>query len=335
MRLLFIGGTRFIGRGAVAALVMDGHEVAVFHRGQTNTPLPERVQHIHGDLANLDDYRDTFRQFAPDVVVHMMLMEQGDATQMMRVFRGVVPRVVVISSMDVYRAWGRLLNTEPGTPEPVPLTENSPLREEHYPYRNQLMDESDWRYFYDKIMVEQVAMQFPKPAATVLRLPMVYGEYDYQTRVAPFVQRMDDGREVILLDERQANWYPPLGYVGNIAHAIKLAATDERAARRIYHVAQPHTSAPTYAEWVRAIGEAAGWAGDIVSLPPERLPKALRMNPRGQDVTVDISRIREELGYTEIVAFDEGIRRTVAHVREHVLPGAEPIDYSDEDAALR
>lgn len=44
-------------------------------------------------------------------------------------FRGIAARAVVISSSDVYRAFGRLWRTEPGPPDPVPLTEESPLRE--------------------------------------------------------------------------------------------------------------------------------------------------------------------------------------------------------------
>ena len=39
MRLLFIGGTSFIGRHAVELAVDDGHEVTVFHRGRTNPGL--------------------------------------------------------------------------------------------------------------------------------------------------------------------------------------------------------------------------------------------------------------------------------------------------------
>ncbi len=333
MNILMIGGTRFIGRAAAHHLAAAGHTVTVFHRGKSNNPLPDGIQHIHGELANLDDFRDEFRALEPDVVIHMLLMDQGQATQMMRVFRGVTERVVVVSSADVYAAFGRLLNTEPGDPLPVPLTEQSALREERYPYRNQLMKD-DWRYYYDKISVEETALALGRPAATVVRLPMVYGPYDPQQRIAAYLQRMDDGRPFIALDARQYSWRAPRGYVENMGHALALAATEANAAWRIYHVAEPHDAALTEAEWVRAIGEAAGWRGNVVAVPPENLPKPLRFNPHGQDVTLDSARIRAELGYAEGVSFKAGLARTVAWTREHVLPKLPPIDYGDENALV-
>ena len=332
MRILFIGGTRFIGRNTVLHLVQRGHDVAVFHRGQSNNPLPDAVQHLHGDRAHLDDHRESFEAFAPDVVVHMNLMEQGDATAMMRVFRGIAERVVVVSSADVYRAWGRLLNTEPGPVEPIPLTEISPLREERYPYRNQL--NKDWRYYYDKIHVEQVAMKMRKPPASVLRLPMVYGEYDYQRRVASYLQRMDDGREVILIDARTANWIAPRGYVENIGHALAQVVTDDRAEKRIYNVAEQPEAAMTEAEWIYAIGRAAGWSGRVIPVRPELLPPPARLNTHGQNITLDSTRIREELGYEEVVSFEEGVQRTVVWDRENTLPDMEPVDYSADDRII-
>ena len=39
MKLLFIGGTSFVGRHAVEAAVEAGHDVTVFHRGRTNDDL--------------------------------------------------------------------------------------------------------------------------------------------------------------------------------------------------------------------------------------------------------------------------------------------------------
>lgn len=332
MRVLFIGGTRFIGRWAVVQLVEAGHDVAVFHRGETSNDLPDSVTHIYGDIANLDDYRDTFRQFAPDVAVHMRVLEQGEATQMMRVLRGVAERLLVISSVDVYRAWGRLINSEPAEIQPMPLTENSPLREEKYPYRNEI--NKDWRYYYDKISVEQIAMQFPRPAATVLRLPMVYGPYDYQQRILNVVKRMADGRSHILLDSRTYNWTPPRGYIENIAHAMVLAITNEKASRRIYHVGNRHSAALTEADWVRAIGEAAGWGGEVVSVPFEKLPPNMRMNPHEQSVTLDISRIEDELGYSEIVSLEDGLRRAVKWDMENLVPKMEPLNYALEDKLI-
>ena len=49
MRILLIGGTRFLGPFVVRRLVAAGHEVAVFHRGRTHAALPGAVEHISGD----------------------------------------------------------------------------------------------------------------------------------------------------------------------------------------------------------------------------------------------------------------------------------------------
>ena len=71
MKTLVLGGTRFIGPPAVRLLVAQGHEVTVFHRGQSNTaPLPE-VRHVHGDRKQLTDFADELRRLEPDVVLDM------------------------------------------------------------------------------------------------------------------------------------------------------------------------------------------------------------------------------------------------------------------------
>src|SRR4051812_49341201 len=48
MRILTLGGTRFVGRHIVEAARGAGHEIAVFSRGRT--PLPwDDVEHLSGD----------------------------------------------------------------------------------------------------------------------------------------------------------------------------------------------------------------------------------------------------------------------------------------------
>jgi 2'-hydroxyisoflavone reductase len=49
MKLLFIGGTKFLGRHTVEAAVARGHEVTLFNRGRQNPDLFPEAEHLRGD----------------------------------------------------------------------------------------------------------------------------------------------------------------------------------------------------------------------------------------------------------------------------------------------
>jgi len=331
MRILILGGTHFIGPAVVRRLYDQGHDISVFHRGETEAGLPSRVSHLHGDRQRLADYADAFLRLVPDVVVDMAAFTEQDAQTATSVFRGLTRRMVVLSSQDVYRAYGRFHRSEPVLPEPVPYNEDAPLRERLYPYRGTGRGLDD----YEKILVERAAMSSPLLPATVLRLPMVYGERDEQRRIFLELRRMDDGRPAILLEETFARWRWSRAYVENVAHAVALAATDERAAGRVYNIGE--VEALSYADWLRAIGRAAGWTGEVVVVPDGRLPSRLRP-PDGdyhQHLVADTTRIRDELGYVEPVPRDEALRRTIVWERAHRLDtNLNLFDYAAEDAVL-
>lgn len=320
-----------------------GHEVTVFHRGQSEAGLPPEVRHIHhasvplGDRRHFADLAGQFAQLAAEIVLDMIPMTEQDARTLMSTFRGLARRVVAFSSEDVYRAYDRFRGTDPGPVDPVPLTEESPLREKLYPNRGDTPRSPDapdrWMDDYEKILVERVIMDDPDLPGTILRLPAVYGPPDH--RMFPYLKRMDDRRPAILLAERQAGWRWSRGYVENVAAAITLAVTNERAAGRIYNVAEPE--ALPEAEWVRRIGQAAGWKGEIVTLPKERMPAHLKSASNwDQHWAVDTSRIRQELGYKEPVPLDEALQRAVEGERAHPPETFDPaqFDYAAEDAAL-
>lgn len=331
MRVLVIGGTRFIGPRAVHRLCDMGHDVAVFHRGVTEAGLPPRVQHLHGDRRELAAHAAAFRTFAPDVVLDMTAFTELEARTLVDTMRGLAGRIVVISSQDIYRAYGVFYRSEEGPVDPLPAKEDSPLREKLYPYRGDGRGLDD----YEKILVERAVTDVPGLPATVLRLPMVYGEGDYQHRLLFELQRMDDGRPAILLEERFARWRWTRGYVENIAAAIALAVTDARATGRVYNLGDPNALA--YADWVRVIGRNAGWARELLLLPEDRLPARLRPLSANyeQHLIADTGRIRVELGQREPVARDEALVRTIAWERAHRPRDVGTLlDYAAEDAAL-
>ena len=69
MKILVIGGTRFIGRHLVELLLEKGHEVKLFHRGQTNAPFSRDVEHIIGDRVNLREHKETLLHHKFDALV--------------------------------------------------------------------------------------------------------------------------------------------------------------------------------------------------------------------------------------------------------------------------
>ncbi|HEV8194135.1 MAG TPA: NAD-dependent epimerase/dehydratase family protein, partial [Ktedonobacterales bacterium] len=182
MRVLILGGTRFIGPYVVRRLHELGHEVTVFHRGQTSADMPPDIRQLLGDRRELERFSQEFAALAPDVVLDMFPFVERDARAVVAVMKGIAGRVVALSSQDVYRAYGRLLRVEPGPPDPPPLSEDAPLRERLYPYRQETPRAEDdpqrWQDDYDKIPVERVYLSEPDLPGTILRLPMVYGPRD-------------------------------------------------------------------------------------------------------------------------------------------------------------
>ncbi len=96
----------------------------------------------------------------------------------------------------------------------------------------------------------------------------------------------------------------------------------------------------SWAELVEAIAEAVGWSGRVLIVPTEKAPEQLKLMSKvldlDQDLLLDSTRIRSELGYAERAGFPEALRRTVeweaANPPDPV--NAAVFDYAAEDAIV-
>lgn len=285
MRILVIGGTGFIGRPLVEQLLAAGREVAVLHRGRT--PAPEGVRDIVDPSMGrpLVEFPAAALACEPDAVVHMIPMGEAEGRAAAQAFAGRAGRIVAIGSCDVYLAWARFTRTEPGPVEPMPVTEMSPLRTRLYPYRGRAPRPDPMFDWYDKILMEREIAAAPPLSAVRLRLPKVYGRGN-NADLATVYGYAD-----------HPDWRWTHGYVENVAAAIALAATHPAAGGRIYNLGEGVT--PTVAE-------------RLAAMPPSRLPLIQSDNDFAQDVVIDTTAIRTELGFAEPVAYEEGIRRSLA-----------------------
>lgn len=323
-----------MGPHVARRLDTEGHEVAVFHRGITFFELPDSVSEIIGDRNRLGDFSKEFAGFKPDVVLDMILLTESQAKELIKAISGVAKRLVVASSCDVYRNYNMLRGEELNSTPVEKITEDSPLRENLYPYRKDIAKENPILYNYDKILVERAVMSDPNMPATILRLPMVYGPSDYQHRFYGYIKRMIDDRSAILIDKIQAEWRITRGYVEDCADAIYLAITNEKAAGRIYNVGE--SQALPEREWIEKIAQITGWSGKIVGLPEDKLPDHLKGDEYWQyHLEVDTSRIRKELGFFEKFTREEALKKTIEWERNNTPEkDIDESEYAAEDEAI-
>jgi nucleoside-diphosphate-sugar epimerase len=110
MRVMVLGGTRFIGAAIVEELDAHGHELLLVHRGEHEPDHLPAADHLHADRHDLPQLRDAVADFAPDALVDTCALSRNDAdTALAAIDRDL--RLLVLSSMDVYRAFCGVLSS--------------------------------------------------------------------------------------------------------------------------------------------------------------------------------------------------------------------------------
>jgi nucleoside-diphosphate-sugar epimerase len=229
-------------------------------------------------------------------------------------------RWIVISSLDVYRAFGAVLEDQ--ETDPVPLDEESPVRANRYPYRGKAADRDD----YDKLDVEEA---YRESDATVLRLPMVYGERDYQLREEFILRRVRAGRARIPFGAGM--WLACRGYVRDIARGVQLTLENPASAGEIFNLCEDRTYSVRM--WAQMILQAAGSTAELVRVPDDVLPDDLKMTgTMSQHIAASARKARSLLGWTTSDPF-ETLQTTV---RWHLdNPPLNPdLDFSADVRAL-
>src|SRR5580658_9869670 len=114
MKLLVLGGTRFVGRHLVAAALRDGHAVTLFNRGTSAPGLFPGVETLTGDRAG--DH-SALAGGSWDAVVDVTAYRPREVRAAAAVLRGRAGRYVLVSTVSVYR------NFENGGAEDAPTWE--------------------------------------------------------------------------------------------------------------------------------------------------------------------------------------------------------------------
>jgi 2'-hydroxyisoflavone reductase len=179
MRLLILGGTKFLGRAAAEEALARGHELTLFTRGQTNPELFPEAEHLRGDR---DGDLTALEGRTWDVVIDPSGFVPRVVRASTELLRDAVEHYVFVSSISVYRSF-----SQPRFDESAPrIVLDDPTVEEVMEHYGGL-----------KALCEDVVSEvFPGRSANV-RAGLIVGPHDPTDRFTYWPTRFARGGEVL------------------------------------------------------------------------------------------------------------------------------------------
>jgi nucleoside-diphosphate-sugar epimerase len=108
MRLVVLGGTRFVGRAICRAAYRRGYDVVVFNRGKSGPP-PRGALAVRGDRTMIADLRSLARlvdeRGGADIVIDPACYAPSHALMSARILKEVAPSYAVISTVTAHVGW--------------------------------------------------------------------------------------------------------------------------------------------------------------------------------------------------------------------------------------
>ncbi len=244
----------------------------------------------------------------------MIAMYQSHIEALEKALDGQKMKVLLISSVDVYKGFEVFNKLSSAPVEPIPFTEESPLRDIRFPYRGK--PGINFGYYYDKILVEQTALQSPVLDTVIVRLGMVYGKNDPNRRFKDIIHQMNDGAKTIKINEKIAALKTCKCYVENIAQGIALAA-QKGTVGEIYNLADNGIFSEL--EWNKIIAKLMDWNGEFVITYEANGCELVKAANLDQHLVVDSTKVRKELDFTEIISLEIGLMNTIQWEVNHNL----------------
>jgi 2'-hydroxyisoflavone reductase len=188
LKLLVLGGTKFLGRAVVEAALGRGHEVTLFNRGRTNPELFPEAEKLRGDRdGDLSALEGRRWEAVVDPSGYVPRVVRASA----ELLAASVDHYVFVSSESVYR-----LPLSPGFDETAPLAE--------------LPDDEteDVQEYYGalKAACERVVEEVLPGRTASIRAGLIVGPHDPTGRFTYWPVRIDRGGEVLAPGPSERQW---------------------------------------------------------------------------------------------------------------------------------
>lgn len=244
MKVLLFGGTRFMGRYVLKALLENGVDVTIANRGtREENPGATNVKCDRSEPGSLDQFADS--NF--DAVIDFSAYASAWVEEAGEFFAKKIAKYIFISTGAVYTASNIF-----------PITEDFPKGPPHL-----FAD-----YAREKIRSESLLMEFSKKGyfqTTSCRLPFVLGPDNYEDRESFVFSRILSGDPIYLANGGKS--IHSFIFAGDVAAAvIAILKADDRVDREAFNIAIPQTI--TSRGFVDIAGKVVGKTPNVISYSP-------------------------------------------------------------------
>jgi 2'-hydroxyisoflavone reductase len=180
VRILTIGGTRFFGRAFVEEAARRGHEVSVFHRGESEPPELAGIEHLHADRTS---GVDALGGRSWDAVLDTCAFVPRDVRTLAETIGDRIGHYTLVSSLSVH-------------PDDLPVgaNEDTPTSQAPYPDTEEVTEET---YGPLKVACEAEAATRFADRLLVIRPGYIVGPNDPTDRFTWWVRRAAAGGEML------------------------------------------------------------------------------------------------------------------------------------------
>jgi len=308
MKLLVIGGTRFIGLRLVRYLVGQGHDVAILNRGRTQALLPQGVKRLYADRRDADAFKKALGGHSFEAVFDITGYEVRNLVPAVESLSGRVAHYVFISTCGVYTPGGN-----------TPVTEDAPRVSGAVPGGGTGAYEVNKAQCEDYLLTKHRESGFP---VTILRCPFIYGPENWMhDREFSYFVRLAQGRKVIVPGNGMTLLH--LAHVDDVARAHLSVIGNSGAIGQAFNIAGP--DAVTIEGYIDAIAEAVEADVRKVFIPREamiKLEKPVFPFPWESGARYSIQKVENILGFRPAYTFIKGIKQTYQWWKENLGIGS-------------
>ncbi len=309
MRILIMGGTRFIGVYLTKILVEKGHEVVLFNRGNKPAPV-EGIQQIHGDRTDANQIQEKLGKEQFDAIFDNNGRELSDTKPLADLFKDQVKHFVYMSSAGVYLKSDQMPHIEGDKTDP---------KSRHL----------------GKFETETYLQEQGLPW-TSIRPTYIYGPQNYNPLESWFFDRIVANRPIPI--PGNGMHITQLGHVKDLATAMAAVLDNEKAIHQIYNISGERYV--TFDGLAKACAIAAGKSVEdlkIVHYDPKQFDfgkrKAFPM--RVQHFFADVHKAMHELNWQPEYDLISGLKDSFQNDYLANQLDQAKVDFSTDDEILK